>query len=704
MNNLKKGLKSPNLFRRFLKDERGNTIIFVGAALIPLMAVIGGGIDASRGYMAKARLQQACDAATLAGRRAVGNGTFTVIAEQQADRLFDANFERGFLGSDPDKTTFQTSSTNGGNTVAGTATASIPTVIMRIFGNETMDLTVQCEASLDIANADITMVLDTTGSMNQPSGGPNGETRIEALRAAAKSFYGVLDTASQNSGARIRYGFVPYSSNVNVGRLLVNNSAGSLVIGQNSGESYSYPTRRAIFEIPGPVNNTTERLVVNGFNGFVSELDCENYGANVNTRSVNGFNNSIEAYRNIGGGAGEFIGDNPITNTGNPITDSNGNEVTYSFGRRFGQEIFPPNNNTGRQRCERNVSTQTMIETTDHTLPNAEFKRWEYRNLEVFVDDYVRSITTGNPVTPASNFPPGFFEPAGFDPDQRHRGNLPASTWEGCIEERDTVSAAAGDISFNSSNGISPARAFDLDIDSAPTDDATKWRPYWPEINFIRVDDNFNSLSPDAVTNFGTQRVFVNAFDRLVPLRNQDDRTSSIVACPTEARLLSEQTRSEFDAYLDRLIPRGATYHDIGAIWGARMTSPDGIFADNVNETAPNNGFVSRNMIFLTDGLLEPRNFIYSAYGIEIQNSRVGELGVSDEELTIRHNARFLAICEAIKAKGIRVFVVAFGTELSTSLQRCASVNSAFSAEDSGALNNTFLQIASNIADLRLTN
>ena len=54
---------------RLARDVRGNTLAIVGAALVPLAGMIGSGVDMSRAYMAKTRLQSACDAAALAGRR-----------------------------------------------------------------------------------------------------------------------------------------------------------------------------------------------------------------------------------------------------------------------------------------------------------------------------------------------------------------------------------------------------------------------------------------------------------------------------------------------------------------------------------------------------------------------------------------------------------------------------------------------------------
>ena len=66
-------------------------------------------------------------------------------------------------------------------------------------------------------------------------------------------------------------------------------------------------------------------------------------------------------------------------------------------------------------------------------------------------------------------------------------------------------------------------------------------------------------------------------------------------------------------------------------------------------------------------------------------------------------NSRIAALCSAIKGKGIRLWVVAFNTALTSQLTSCASPNSSFTADNSAELNSRFQSIAENIADLRLT-
>src|ERR1043165_5622001 len=124
---------------RLARDSRGNTLALVGAALIPLAAMIGSGVDMSRAYMAKTRLQTACDAAALAGRRVMQNDTLTTSVTTEATRFFNYNFNQGQYGPAA-FTPVVTRPATG--TVRVTASTTIPTTVMRMFGFTTLPLSV----------------------------------------------------------------------------------------------------------------------------------------------------------------------------------------------------------------------------------------------------------------------------------------------------------------------------------------------------------------------------------------------------------------------------------------------------------------------------------------------------------------------------------------------------------------------------------
>src|SRR3546814_7828799 len=87
---------------RLYHNQAGNTLAIVAAAVLPLMGLIGGGVDMSRIYLTKSRLQQACDAGALAGRKTMGGGAWAANNNQAlnaANGMFDANFRPGSYGS-----------------------------------------------------------------------------------------------------------------------------------------------------------------------------------------------------------------------------------------------------------------------------------------------------------------------------------------------------------------------------------------------------------------------------------------------------------------------------------------------------------------------------------------------------------------------------------------------------------------------------
>lgn len=133
---------------RIRRDVSGNTIALVAAALVPLTAMIGGGVDVARIYMTKTRLQQACDAGSLAGRKVMGSGVWTTTgtdsAKSQAESYFHANFTEGTYGSYDIDIEY----TEDEGTVNGQATATLPLVIMHMFAEDEKQLTVSCDAAL----------------------------------------------------------------------------------------------------------------------------------------------------------------------------------------------------------------------------------------------------------------------------------------------------------------------------------------------------------------------------------------------------------------------------------------------------------------------------------------------------------------------------------------------------------------------------
>ena len=207
----------PCFLKRLIADTTGATLPMIAAALIPIMLMLGAALDISVAYMAREKLQNACDAAVLAGRQSMQGTLWTAQDEAEANKFFDFNFPAGAHGAYDVSFDIQQGTENRSELKA-VASATVPTAIMKVFGYKKIDLNVLCDATRDMGHNDIVLVLDVTGSMNDaPSNGAG--TKIERLREGAVGLYRALD---DDQGSITRYGFVPYSHTVNVGRSLRN--------------------------------------------------------------------------------------------------------------------------------------------------------------------------------------------------------------------------------------------------------------------------------------------------------------------------------------------------------------------------------------------------------------------------------------------------------------------------------------------------
>jgi Flp pilus assembly protein TadG len=230
---LKRSTRLVGFLTRLRKDVRGNTLALVAAALVPMIAMVGSGIDVSRMYLVKARLQQACDAGALAGRKQMGGGiwaqTTTPTPNTVARQFFAGNFKDGAYGTN----TLTYAFTESSGDVTGTASVVVPMTMMKFFGMQDRTMSVTCDAQMQLPNTDVMFVLDNTGSMQSKANGSDPSSKIVTLKNAVKCFYesvaqlktnGTCSTATSgngvNSSSQIRFGFVPYTTNVNVGRLL----------------------------------------------------------------------------------------------------------------------------------------------------------------------------------------------------------------------------------------------------------------------------------------------------------------------------------------------------------------------------------------------------------------------------------------------------------------------------------------------------
>ena len=658
---------------RLARDRGGNTLAMMAVALIPLSALAGSAVDTARLYVAKVRLQQACDAGALAGRKFLVDSNVAALddnAATQARTFFDNNFKLGWLG-----TTDVSTSANrfvpvktADQQVAGSAQVKVPMTIMKMFAAPDVTLRVTCEARYDVADTDIVFVLDTTGSMAclpkdtdtqcsdyVNSAGNNSYTRpdrdatvsgsaatagyvgskaysvpeksgsrISALRKAVKDFYAEIAKDSDPS-THIRYGFVTYSSAVNAGAAVMSVSPSYMVGGSGTGTA-PYQSRSVTADYTISSSTSTNSSIS-------KKSDCD---------ALDGRSPApAKTYFSSGNAKGTAT-----------LVDA-----TW---------ITPT---TGSAYCS--VKTNVLG------------PHWTYQQVQQDVSGFV----AGGAVT---------------DPT---RVDGSTTRWIGCIEERQTN---PGQSTFDTdktwptySTGLPP----DLDPELKPANDAQRWKPMWPAVvwgkNQFKYGGNYyyftegdgdtqgtnSGQNPNANTNYNTDA----------------KQTSGNVACGKPIQRVATMTKDQVGHYVDAadFVPLGGTYHDIGMIWGVRLLSAKGIFGNDTSAWTGRNP-PKRVIVFLTDGDMSPSLTSYGLYGVEVYDQRVTGGDFANQK--DYHNKRLLAECQRAKDLDINIWTVSIAPAATDEMTQCASVDSqALYSTDGADLASKFQSIAKQVAMLRVS-
>jgi Flp pilus assembly protein TadG len=633
------------LLTALARDARANTLVLMAMALIPLAGMVGGGVDISRMYIVKTRLQHACDAGALAGRKSMGGGTWSQsnnMPKTNAEKFFDANYNNQAYGV----TSVQRAFTENAGKVSGSAEAVLPMTLMRIFGRRTETLKVTCDAEMRLPNTDVMFVLDTTGSMADPQPGDT-VNKITALKTAVKCFYEIvarLDTAagcktgtpSGGTGdqVQIRFGFVPYATNVNVGRLL---PPGWFA------DSWMYQTREAVMTSTGftwaprgqPQTTNTETLTVSG----VAKNQCTTQNA-----QTAGYNTTSETLSNNG---------TVKTTLAKTVTSTSWSGT---------------NNNNGT--C---TGTRVWVETISDKVPSQAFQEWHYARLPVNVG----LLKNG------SEWNENFLWPVGKD------GANKTIRWDGCIEERQTERTT--------DYTPIPKAAKDLDIDLVPVlgDDSTRWGMVLPDVVYTRKNNNGNWTMDERTTtsDYGNGSIYAcplearklqqwpdaSKFDEYVNKLGASGNTYHDIGLIWGARLMSPTGLFKAE---NEFTPKGGEIerHLIFMTDGDACTAAE-------NYTAYGVAWYDRR---------------------QTSESAVPTEGCTSNGYTLTEqvNLRTEALCQAIQNKNITLWVVAFGnlaTSTETRLKECATPGKYFKATSAEALQNTFKSIADQISQLRLT-
>ena len=206
-----------DLFGRFRRDERGVFAVIFGLLALVLIAASGAVVDFASMQTARSRAQTALDAAALALQPTM-TSTNSASIKTSAQNLLIERIADSRITATVDTATV--------NMTAGTlnlqGTMTVPTAFIQLIGIRTITAHLQAEVTRSSSDLEVSVALDTTGSMNSPS------TKIAALRTSTQNLVDALVQTSQTP-TYSKIALVPYSAAVNVGSTYAANVRGTPV-------------------------------------------------------------------------------------------------------------------------------------------------------------------------------------------------------------------------------------------------------------------------------------------------------------------------------------------------------------------------------------------------------------------------------------------------------------------------------------------
>ena len=192
----------------FVEHREGSILTWTAVSLIPMLVAVGMATDMARGYLMRAKLNAALDAAALAGGRVMNSPT----RDDDIRAFFNANFPAGYMNATLSPLNIEVISEPGkADRLRVSATATVPTIFMNLAHIDEFQVGTSAEVTRENLGLQLVMVLDVTGSMRW-----NG--KIEALRTAAQDLIDILFGNNATSD-KLNIAIVPYSQAVNVGDL-----------------------------------------------------------------------------------------------------------------------------------------------------------------------------------------------------------------------------------------------------------------------------------------------------------------------------------------------------------------------------------------------------------------------------------------------------------------------------------------------------
>lgn len=190
-----------SLITCFRRSESGAAMPLIGLSALAMIGAMGMSLDAGRGLVARAKLVNALDAAGLAVGARVSTTDYDADALKFVQNNFGTNYDDAKILS------VKTTVSSDKSLITLTATATLPTTFMQLFGSKTMNVNAYTEITRAVTGIELALVLDNTGSMSGS---------LSSLKSAANDLVESI-FAGKSTTNNIYVGLVPFSQAVNIG-------------------------------------------------------------------------------------------------------------------------------------------------------------------------------------------------------------------------------------------------------------------------------------------------------------------------------------------------------------------------------------------------------------------------------------------------------------------------------------------------------